>query len=104
MYMKNNLIGQITVAVLAVIGTVWYLFVYQPNQQALARDKVMRSALAKCLEDADDNYYSAWNESCKTTGMNHRKDDCLLPSGQAEQVEQWKRDEAAGCYKKFPVK
>jgi len=56
-----------------------------------------------CLSGADANYTANWTSMCKKFGIDNKGALCSLPQYNADSVEQWKKDDKADCYKKYPV-
>jgi hypothetical protein len=54
----------------------------------------------RCLSAADIDYSLNWNSACKSLG---KKEDCTLPTLNANNINDFRQSSRDECYKKYPV-
>ena len=79
----------IIILLIALIGFYVFNFLYEEINKLEKRDNFF-----KCVEKAEENYSKNWDRQCKNR---KEKQDCSLPTHQANQVEEWKKNEIEIC-------
>lgn len=85
-----------------------FAYIYVENGKISYKEKIriqqeleennQKIKLDSCLNDARNDYEYNWNKICKNQG---KKNDCLLPSYNANQVEKWRTEAKKQCMDKF---
>ncbi len=79
----------IIILLITLIGFYIFNFLYEERNKLEKRDNFF-----KCIEKAEENYSKNWDRQCKNR---KEKQDCSLPTHQATQVEEWKKEGIEMC-------
>ena len=79
----------IIILLITLIGFCIFNFLYKERNKLEKRDNFF-----KCIEKAEENYSKNWDRQCKNR---KEKQDCSLPTHQANQVEEWKKEGIEMC-------
>lgn len=107
----------LVISALAVaFSAVYYLVIFLPEKERMklewekeaataeanrkaADETYRRLMLDACLADADSNYSTNWENSCKVLG---KAKDCSLPSDTADRWDKLHKQDRDECYKRYP--
>lgn len=73
----------------------------QTKELETKKEKDKELNLRICLLNASSNAADYWNRECKSYGVNHKKDDCNLPEYNANNVNEYKKNEQEKCYQLY---
>lgn len=96
----------ITIIIAIIIIAFAYIYVenkkisYQETLRIQKEEKQKKAKIeyAACMDIAYSEYKSNWKNHCKKRGL---KDNCSLPSYNADTIEQWRKNSEDECMEKF---
>lgn len=73
----------------------------QKEKEAEKEAREKRLDYWECMLAAGETYSSFWNSECRSFGINNKKDDCTLPTYNANRAEDLKKYEEGKCLKLY---
>lgn len=102
---RFGIVGSVFLVAVAIF---YYLVIYIPQQ---SKEKIelekfeadlkitKQKQLEKCLNEAETSFAEFWNKLCKGQGL---KDDCSLPTYNADSAKEYLKNWKEDCFKKYP--